>query len=275
MRTINGRLRLLGCGMLACAALFTGGGASADDTLLTGRATYDLDLTPNQANGIVSVTGTRRSEYRKECDRYFVEDDLAAMITGPSGVALPFRVTMRSVEGESYYDFEVGLTIGTQELPATKGSARRSDGGIEVTFVAPDKKAVEVTPAALFPTAAIRQMLDAASRGERFGQLKVFDGSSEDIVDETYVVGPPGDLLAEDAAIAKAAGLNLGDAPAWKFTVSYFPPGDGDRTASGSLAGIIYGNGVMVQGVVDFGFVVLAMKLVEFKPIPAKPCPVQ
>jgi hypothetical protein len=259
--------------MLAAGVLLSGGGAQAAGDFLTGRAIYELDLAPSQSNGIVSVTGTRRSEYRKECDRYFVDDDLSAMITGPSGVPLPFRVTMRSIEADNHYDFEVGLTIGTQELPATKGAAQRSDGGIEVKFVAPDKKTVQVTPDAMFPTAGIRHLLDAASRGERFGQVQVFDGSSEDIVEETFVIGPPGDLIAEDAAIARAAGLELDDVQAWKVTLSYFPPGDGDQAASGSLKGVIYDNGAMVQGVIDFGFVVLGMKLTEFKAIPARPCP--
>jgi hypothetical protein len=273
MATINGRVAWLGCGMLAAGAILSGGGAQAAGDLLTGRAVYDLDLAPSRSNGIVSVTGTRRSEYRKECDRYFVDDDLSAMITGPSGVPMPFRVVMRSIEADDHYDFEVGLTIGTQELPATKGSARRSGGGMEVRFVAPDQKTVQVTPDAVFPTAAIRYLLDAASRGERFGQVRVFDGSSEDIVEETFVIGPPGDLIAEDAVIAKSAGLDLGDVAAWRVTLSYFPPGDGDQAASGSLKGIIYDNGAMVQGVIDFGFVVLGMKLTEFKAIPARPCP--
>lgn len=273
MRTINGRLGVVAGGLLAACILVCGSAALAGAEFLTGRAVYALDLAPNQSNGIVSVTGTRRSEYRKECDRYFVEDDLAALITGPSGVPMPFRVVMRSIEGDDHYDFEVGLTIGTQELPATKGAAKRSGGAIEATFVAPDRKIVQVPPAAMFPTAAIRHLLDAATRGERFGQLKVFDGSSEQIVEETFVIGPAGDGIAEDGAIARAAGLDLGDVTAWKVTLSYFPPGEADQAASGSLAGIIYGNGAMVRGVIDFGFVALAMKLKEFRPIPDRPCP--
>ncbi|ODN70010.1 cell envelope integrity EipB family protein [Methylobrevis pamukkalensis] len=242
-------------------------------TLLPHRVAYDLAMINTDAgSGVSDVSGRMVMEFTgSRCEGYttnfrFVmkvqDDDAKAVITDLR------TSTFETAEGDGF-DF-LSQTYTDQVLSEeVKGRATRSDDGVEVALLSPEKRTIPVAPKSVFPTANLTDMLAAAARGEGVLQAMVFDGSEG--ADKSYattaIIGPP-KTGAANAVAAELSGMTF-----WQMNVSYFDPEkSGDTSPEYSMSFDLYENGVADRLTLDYGELQLSGAMKTFEALPLSDC---
>jgi hypothetical protein len=119
----------------------------------------------------------------------------------------------------------------------------------------------------------VKRAIAAASAGERFVTMRVFDGSETDVWTVSVVIGDPRSANESDDEKAFAEALGITDVRRWPMKLSYFAPGQaGDAAPAFATEGVVYENGFLLGATYDFSHFVMRLSLVEFKPTAAKEC---
>lgn len=261
-------------GLVLCVVPFSAVG----EELVTGAAIYEVSLDDTKAgfaSDLAGLEGTMTVTLTRECRAYRSELDLATTIIGPDGEEVPMSMQSTHVEDETSLDFTLRGEFAMMEIERAKGVAVREGDEIAVSLEEPDADTLTVDGDVLFPMAMTRDLIAAAGDGERFIEYKLYDGSGfgREAWLVSVVIGEAGeDEEAEDTPFA--AGLGFADMERWHMTFNYFTPEPADQmTPAFSTSAILYKNGFSQAAVYDFGQFAMGLKLVEFKPIAATPCP--
>ena len=138
---------------------------------------------------------------------------------------------------------------------ATSGQAERAeDGGVSIDIRQPKPTKMDVDGVAIFPTDHMIRLIAAAKAGDRIVEMRVYDGSDggEKIFDTTAVIGPA--ISMERRPVEEAsAKAGLAAMPRWPVSISYFEPGNGERTPVYVLSFDLFENGVSGALKLDFG----------------------
>jgi hypothetical protein len=223
------------------------------------RAVYDLSLV--RGGGTRSVEGARGRivfEFTGDpCKGWSLNyRQVTVLESGEAKIPLSDlrNATQEAADGHDFR-FRTQTIADGRPAPAVEGRAERTADGVRVALTAPKRDAFTGTGTVLFPSAQMQALVVAARAGQRTLSVKVFDGSDDGhkVYDTLAVIGPPRTEAEMAAAEAPFRQGPMRTMPRWPVTLSYFAPGEGERTPIYTLGFDLYENGVSGALRLDYG----------------------
>jgi hypothetical protein len=263
--------------LLACVVLALSSPALAGEAvhLAPHRAVYDLSLSGSSGTRAVeSARGRIVFDFTGDACKGFALQyrQVTVLESSESGTRTSDlrNTTFESGDGRSFR-FRTQSDLNGKAAAPVDGNAERGDKGLDITLKQPKRGEMAVPGEVLFPAAHMRRLIEAARAGQSTVAVKVFDGSDDGrkVYDTLAVIGPqrvaakPGakpDPGAPDAPKPASAPVEaplrdgaMAAMPHWPVTLSYFSPGEGERTPVYVLAFDLYENGVSGALRLDYG----------------------
>lgn len=223
------------------------------------RAVYDLSLA--RSTGTRAVEGVRGRiviDFSGDaCRGYTMQTRQVTMIdSGESGDRTSDlrSTTFENGDGKSFR-FRTTTILNNAPSPAVDGTAESGDA-LKVKLKEPKRDQFQTDGAVMFPIHHMIRLIQAAKAGETTVAAKVFDGSDDGrkVYDTLAIIGRPSAAPASDTERDKP--LREGDHASmrrWPVTLSYFTPGEGERTPIYTLTFDLYEDGVSGRLNLDYG----------------------
>lgn len=247
--------RVASSGLAAGLVLFaTAAGATSPITLANHRAVYDLSLAESSGTRAVeSARGRIVIDFTGDaCKGYTMQTrQVTVLESGETGSrASDLRnTTFESGDGHSYR-FKTSTVLNGTPGQTVDGTAESTPDSLKVKLKEPKRDQFQDSGEVLFPTLHMRRLIQAGRDGQTTVSVKVFDGSDDGrkVYDTLAVIGRPGPApAATDKAAERDKPLKDGPMaalPHWPVTLSYYVPGQGERTPIYVLNFDLYENGV-------------------------------
>ncbi len=219
------------------------------------RAVYKLSLDTSRGD-VTGATGQMNYEVADACEGWATQQRLAMNITNRDGQEVELisdYATLESKDGLSMR-FRMRQTTDTAVTEQVEGTATlESKGGPgNVHYTVPDEKDVALPAGTVFSMAHTEAIIAAATAGQKFLSLPIFDGTGDKGAQDSFIVigawGP-----TTSAAYPALAKLDSG-----KFHISFFerdakaskdkPSGSPDYEVGMTY----YGNGVANDLMMNF-----------------------
>lgn len=247
-------------------------------TLQPHRIAYEVSLGARQGSAFSSASGVIAVEFTgSACAGYATNFRQAMRLADPDGAERMFDFVIRNWEGAKgeSFRFTVNNKVNGATTRDAKGEAKRvSDGSISVNLDKPKGKKGDFDGNATFPTAMLKSLVQAAQRGERRFDARLFDGSEggEKVYETMSTIGAKleGEKNTRVEAVLKGPGLDA--VPRWPVTTSYFEGSTGDRTPVYTMRNVTFANGVVSDLQFDFPDFSLTARAVRYEPLPAEAC---
>lgn len=253
---------------------------SPGTTLQPHRIAYEVSLGPKGASQSISgARGLMVLEFTgSACDGYATSFRQVVELLDADGSArnMDFRVTLFEDADSRRFRFAMLNRMQGQVLRDADGEARRrADGSLSVTMKKPAGKKSDFDGDVLFPSAMTIAMIDAARKGARSYQGKVFDGSEsgEKIFDVSTTIGNRLEGDRNQRIEESLRTPQLAELPRWPMTMTYFNDETGDRVPVYTLRAVVFSNGVMGDMNFQFPDFSLLARAVKYEPLKADPCP--
>jgi hypothetical protein len=233
--------------------------------LVSHRALYRLDLAPERNRaGLVELHGALGLEWRAACGGSTSAQHLFFEATSGEGgnVRMDVRYSAFESADDRAMRFVVRSYDGGSLFEEFQGSAaikHDSDGG-DVRFTTPPDKVIDLPPGTIFPTRHLRELIAAASAGERMVTHTVFDGSGPDGLSQvTALIGP----AADDGAQRERR---------WPVHLGYYRPASGDDLPDFEITFAVGDDGVLHDLRLDYGGFALIGELQRLELLTAQSC---
>lgn len=269
--------------VLALAALLAAvsGAAEARPAFVGHRAVYDMHLTDRaQTSDIGGASGRLVYEFvGSTCEGWTSRLRMVTRLDPVEGVSRVTDLRTATFEddpGETF-DFLNENWVDGLKVDGVKGRATRDGTGLHVRLAGADGATATLPAAALFPTAHLRAIVEAAEAGRRFVDVDLYDGSESGTrqVRTSVVIGReetgPDDTAGEPAAASDL----LKSHRRWPVEISFFDLGkakEGEATPDYQLSFLLYDNGVSRKMRFDYGSFVLSGDLSSLEALPAAAC---
>lgn len=227
------------------------------------RAVYDVSLADtDNTKTIASVRGRMVFEFvGSRCEGYTLNTRLVTETTTHSGTTALIDLRWSTWEQEDGREFRFHSTHyrdrKISELSSGSAGKDPSDDGLTVTVAKPKSAEVRHAGSILFPTQHSLTILEAARKGKRVVQAKVFDGSEQGrkVYETSAFIGkqqPPGKAGKALARVANDEALD--GLAAWPVTIGYFDdPSQGETKPAYETSFLMFANGVSRNVVIDYG----------------------
>jgi len=252
-------------------------GASRAINLAPHRAVYDLSLARSGGSrGVESARGRIALDFGGDaCEGYALKyRQVTVLESGETGgrTADLRTTTFEDGEGRSFR-FKTDSALQSGAPTSVDGEAEREPSEIEVRLRRPKRDSFPIPADTLFPSAHMKRLIEAARVGETTISVKVFDGSDDGrkVYDTLAVIGrriEPGPIESEPASKHEA----LAKTARWPVTLSYFAPGDGERTPIYVISFEMYENGVSRALTLDYGEFALKGAVQSIEMLPPSAC---
>ena len=256
--------RLIAATACGAALLFAEAASAGEPDLAAHRALYQLTLGTANSADVAGATGNMAYEVTDTCDAWAVRQRLDMTVTNRDGQDVQMvsdYSTWESKDGLKL-NFRMRQTTDTAVTSEVAGNAALSKvgGAGQVHYTLPKDETMDLPPGTLFPTMHTEALLEAAQAGKKFLALPLFDGTSPDGAQNSFIVitswGGP-----QPTKWPVLSGLQSG-----RFHISFF-----DRTPEATTPDYEVGmrywlNGVADDLAMDFGEFVMNGKMVEFTP---------
>ncbi|MDJ1157206.1 cell envelope integrity EipB family protein [Chelatococcus sp. SYSU_G07232] len=264
---------------LFAASLAAGAAAAATPVKLAPhRAVYDLTLLSSSGSrGVDSAKGRIAFDFTGDaCEGYALSfRQVTVLQSGEIGERVSDLRTTSFEDGSgSSYKFKSESRFGTGATKQIDGEAdRRSDGTVGVRLAKPKRDRLSVASDVLFPTAHMRKLIEAARAGETLLTARVYDGSDDGrkVFDTLAVIGRriegKTDLLEQ---VARKSDLDK--LARWPVKISYFTPGEGERTPLYVMSFELFDNGISRDLTLDYGDFTLKGEMKQLDVLPASSC---
>lgn len=244
------------------------------------RAVYDLSLSGSSGTRAVeSARGRIVFDFTGDACKGFALQyrQVTVLESSESGTRTSDlrNTTFETGDGRSFR-FRTQSDLNGKAAAPVDGNAERGDKGLDITLKQPKRGEMAVPGEVLFPAAHMKRLIEAARAGQSTVAVKVFDGSDDGrkVYDTLAVIGPQRVAAKPDAkpdsgtpdaskpASSKPASAPveaplrdgaMASMPHWPVTLSYFSPGEGERTPVYVLAFDLYENGVSGALRLDYG----------------------
>jgi hypothetical protein len=222
------------------------------------RAAYELSLLSVRGKNVAAASGRIGIEFTgSACEGYATNFRQATQISDGEGQTRLSDLRSTTFEGGDGRSlrFKSESRVNQRTTNETDGTAERAaDGGLSIDLRRPKSAKVDVDGVAVFPTDHMVRLIAAAKAGDRILEIRVFDGSDggEKVYDTTALIGQriaSGGRAVEEAS----AQAGLTDMARWPVAISYFEPGQGERTPVYVLTFDMFENGVSGALKLDFG----------------------
>ncbi len=267
----------------AALAALAGAGTpafSAGVALATYRAVYDLVLDKtNDSTDLADLNGRIVMEFTgSSCGGYSVALRFVTEIADPEGarrVTDARTTTFEEGDGDGF-KFTNETFVDEALTEESKGTASRTEQGVDVALTRPGEKQFLLDDSVVFPTEQIEKIIEAAHRGESFFQMDVYDGSEdgETVYSTAVVIGKGSNATHDIGDETAATDAGVAGLMHWPVTVSYFDnQGEGEQTPIYVMSFVLYENGVSRHLKIDYGDFAIVGRLADLDMIPAKACP--
>ncbi|NLH80498.1 MAG: cell envelope integrity EipB family protein [Phyllobacteriaceae bacterium] len=268
---------------LAAVAGFAAPTAAAPITFVGHRAVYEMRLVGGgDRSPIAAATGRLVYELSgSACEGWTSRFRMVTRLDPAEGVSrlTDLRTTSFEDGAGKTFDFVNENWVDRVEMLVSKGRATRAaDGRVRVRLERPHEKDVALPTAALFPTAHMRAVVEAAEAGRSLADVDLYDGfdDGEKPYHTTVVIGReltgPDDTADEPAAVSDL----LKGHRRWPVDISFFDPQkstDGEATPEYQLSFLVYDNGISRKMRFDYGSFVLRGDLSSLDSMPSAACP--
>jgi len=250
---------------------------AAAPVLMPHKATYRLSLDGSRATTMVDdmngeiayeITGDACAGYTT-VTRQKSEGVSESAVTTQEVTATAWE----SGDATSYRFHSASTSSGDDDDREIEASVTRSaPDGLKVVVTRSGNRTIDLKGRILLPTEHVRMVLDAAGKGQKTFQAKVYDGTTDPakVFDTLAVIGRPSTdaaRISEPAARAALAGHTY-----YPVTVSYFE-GGADQPPAYVMSYALYDNGVVGDLKIDYGRFTVNGKLASFEPLkPAADC---
>ena len=264
--------RVFGLIVFGLGAVLLAVGPSDAAALAAHRAVYDLKLDrADDGNGISDVNGRMVFEFvGNACDGYTVNMRYRTNFANAEGKVAMSDIqssTWEAGDGESF-SFSTRQFLGAALTEETRGSASRpkKNGDIAIELSQPAEKTFEADANTMFPTQHFVALIDAALKGKRFFQMRVYDGSNEGdkVYDTSAVIGSLATSEVDDGD--ERIDTDIRGLKVWPVSIAYFEDDqDGEQLPSYQISFDLLENGVSRKLILDYGDFVLSGKLVSLE----------
>ena len=274
------RVRMAFPGIAVGLVLFaTGAGAATPITLANHRAVYDLSLAESSGTRAVeSARGRIVIDFTGDaCKGYTMQTrQVTVLESGETGSRTSDlrNSTFESGDGRSYR-FKTSTVLNGTPGQAVDGTAESGADLLKVKLKEPKRDQFQDAGEVLFPTVHMRRLIQAARDGQTTVSVKVFDGSDDGhkVYDTLAVIGRQ---VPAPAASDKAAERDkplrdgpMATVPRWPVTLSYYIPGEGERTPIYVLSFDLYENGVSGALRLNYGEFAVVGDLTRLEALPS------
>lgn len=242
------------------------------------RIAYEISLGKRSGSALTSASGLMALEFTgNRCDGFVTNFRQATMLADSDGQSrnLDFRVNLWEEGAGKRFRFTVKNDVNGQTTRDADGEAQRvRDGSVSVAMKKPRGKKGDFDGNILFPSAMMIQLVEAALKGERRYEARLFDGSEggEKVFETIASIGPrlEGDRNSRLEPALQVSSLEK--VPRWPVSMSYFDGGPGDRVPVYTMKSVTFANGVVSDLVFEFPEFSLAAKAVRYEPLPEEAC---
>ncbi|WP_264050356.1 cell envelope integrity EipB family protein [Methylobacterium flocculans] len=269
--------RAAGPGVAAGLLLATAAGAAAPISLANHRAVYDLSLAESSGTRAVeSARGRIVIDFTGDaCKGYTMQTrQVTVLESGETGSRTSDlrNTTFESGDGRSYR-FKTNTVLNGAPGQVVDGTAESAADLLKVKLKEPKRDQFQDASPVLFPTVHMRHLIQAAREGQSTVAVKVFDGSDDGrkVYDTLAVIGRQATASA-DKASERDKPLKDGSMatmPRWPVTLSYYVPGQGERTPIYVLSFDLYENGVSGALRLNYGEFAVVGDLTRLDTMPA------
>jgi hypothetical protein len=223
------------------------------------RVVYDLSLAKSGGSrSVENARGRIAFEFTGDaCEGYALNyRQVTVLESGENGSRTSDlrTATFETADGKSL-QFKTDSQMEGVSRDAVDGDAKVQGGALAVRLSKPKRETFSVPGEVLFPTEHMKHLIAAARAGETTLTVKVFDGSDDGrkVYDTLAVIGrriDPGQIGGIEEAARQDGLMRLAR---WPMTLSYFAPGEGERTPIYTISFELYENGVSRALRLDYG----------------------
>ncbi len=248
------------CFMFFSAAPISVSADTADFALLPHRAVYSLGLKASEQGAINSMSGHILYDWTGDCKGWVVKNELDMNVAYSNGqsVQMALRFSTWEARDGSRYRFAVHHVDSISGASNFIGHALRDDTKdlVRINITAPELKEAELENA-LFPTAFLTEIIQAAQQGKMSVNYPVFDGTTElEAFNVSAIILP---------AEAKSSFPEMEGLSAWRVFLAFYEQKAGSTAPIQEQSLLLYENGVVTELELDFGEFTVAGNLVEFE----------
>lgn len=273
------RFPVLGAMLAMIGLALADEGASANGIILQPhRIAYEVGLGGKGGGAFSAARGLITLEFTgNACDGYVTNFRQATELADSDGRAraLDFRVSLWEDGGGKSLRFVVNNKVNGQVTRDADGEASRvRDGSLSVAMKKPRGKRGDFDGAAIFPSAMMQKLVEAAQSGQRRYDTRLFDGSEggEKIFDTSAMIGNPleGERNARLEPVMRVPALD--GVRRWPVAIAYFDDAPGDRVPVYTMRSVTFANGVVSDIVFEFPDFSLSARAIRYEELPAIPC---
>jgi hypothetical protein len=252
--------------LLATTLLASLGRASAapfSGMILAHHAVYTLTLKSSNAQGVLAANGNMSYDITDGCTGWTTSQHLVINMTDRDGrdvTMVSDYATFETKDG-THLNFHTRQTTGTETTAALDGTAvlDRSGGRGYADFTTPDHRRVPLPPGTMLPNAHTEAILQAGHAGKHFLSLPLFDGTSPDGAQDTFVT-IEGWRAGHTERWSALSGL-----PSGRVHVAFFDRNQASEEPDYEIGMRYFDNGVSDDLAMNFGDFVMDGKLAQFE----------
>ena len=228
------------------------------------RAHYRLALESVHGGDVQAGSGTMDYEVIDACDSWATHQKLEMMVTNRDGQDIQMTSDYTTFETKDGLAMRFRMKQITEQAVTseTEGEAKleKFGGPGEAHYRTPNDAVKKLPPGTLFPMVHTAALIEAARAGKKFLAVPLFDGTSENGVEQSFVVV---ERWTEPESSKFPA---LSPLPSTRVHISFFEQ-DKD-TPDYQVAMRYWTNGVADDLHMDFGDFAMHGTMTEFHPLP-------
>lgn len=255
--------------VLACAALLLPACALAAAGLTGQDAVYALSLAKVRTHDVTGATGQMRFSIADGCTGWGTTQHMTLLIRNADGSltkTVTDYVTWETKNGSRLtFDLREKDNDGKPFTDDAGTAIRKPDGSGTITYSTPANRVMAMPPGTLFPMAHTAAILAAGKAGKKFISVPLFDGTTDDGAQHTFVVilGRHGPAPSRFPQLAKLSSTDV--------DIAFYERKNSDQNPDFRSQMRYYDDGVANDIMMDFGDFVMRGKLERLN-IPASGC---
>ncbi len=256
----------------ACAALLLPACAlaSAADEMTSQDAIYDLSLAKVRTHDVTGATGQMRFSVADGCTGWGTTQHMTLLIRNADGSltkTVTDYVTWETKDGSQLtFNLREKDNDGRPVIDDAGTAIRAKDGSGTITYSTPANRVMTMPPGTLFPMAHTEAILDAGMQGKKFIAVPLFDGTTDDGAQATFVV-----ILGRHDPAAKTPFRGLAKLASTDVDIAFYERKHSDQNPDFRSQMLYYDDGVANNILMDFGDFVMRGSL-EHLDIPESNC---
>ena len=238
---------------------------------LTGQhAVYDLTLSKVRTHDLTGAAGQMSFDVVDGCTGWATTQHMTLIIRNVDGTlnkSVTDYITWESKDGKNFtFTLRESDNDGKEQIDDSGSAVHTgSNGAGIITYTTPAKTVLTMPPGTLFPMAHTEALLAAGRAGEKFISPPLFDGTTADGTQATFVA-----VLGHHAPENNAFPA-LSPIPSTNVDIAFYERKNDDENPDFRTQMRYFENGVATNLVMDFGDFVMTGKLVRLT-IPPSQC---